>query len=58
MKYTNNKMLRYFNTTFNQTRKVKKLENISKTRMWADVQRDGCPTEYRWRPLFNAAKFG
>jgi len=28
------------------------------TRMWADVQRDGRPAEYRWRPLFNAAKFG
>jgi len=21
-------------------------------------QRDGRPAEYRWRPLFNAAKFG
>ena len=26
--------------------------------MWANVQRDGHPAEYRWRPLFNAAKFG
>jgi len=26
-----------------------------KTRMWANAQRDGCPAEYRWRPLFNAA---
>jgi len=26
--------------------------------MWADAQRDGLPAEYRWRPLFNAAKFG
>jgi len=25
--------------------------------MWANAQRDGCPAEYRWRPLFNAAKF-
>jgi len=24
--------------------------------MWADTQRDGRPAEYRWRPLFNAAK--
>ena len=23
--------------------------------MWADVQRDGHPAEYRWRPLLNAA---
>ena len=28
-----------------------------RTRMWADAQRDGRPAEYRWRPLFNAAKF-
>jgi len=23
--------------------------------MWANTQRDGRPTEYRWHPLFNAA---
>jgi len=28
------------------------------TRMWANDQRDGLPDKYRWRPLFNAAKFG
>jgi len=28
------------------------------TRMLANAQRDGCPAEYRWRPPFNAAKFG
>jgi len=28
------------------------------TRMWANAQRDGCPGEYRWRPLFNTVKFG
>jgi len=28
------------------------------TRMWANAQRDGRPVEYRWRPLFNATKFG
>jgi len=33
----------------------KKKENLE---MWANAQRDGRPTEYRWRPLFNAAKFG
>ena len=27
-------------------------------RMWANAQRGGRPAEYRWRPLFNAAKFG
>ena len=26
--------------------------------MWANAERDGRPAEYRWRPLFNAAKFG
>jgi len=31
---------------------------IYKTRMWANDQGDGRPAEYRWRPLFNAAKFG
>jgi len=31
---------------------------IMKTRMWANAQRDGRPAEHRWRPLFNAAKFG
>ena len=28
------------------------------TRMSANAQRDNHPAEYRWRPLFNAAKFG
>jgi len=28
------------------------------TRMWANAQRDGRRAEYRWRRLFNAAKFG
>ena len=26
--------------------------------MWANAQRDGRPAEYRWLPLFSAAKFG
>jgi len=26
--------------------------------MRANAQRDGRPAEYRWHPLFNAAKFG
>ena len=26
--------------------------------MWVNAQRDGRPAEYRWCPLFNAAKFG
>jgi len=34
------------------------IEKLKITRMWANAQRDGRPTEYSWRPLFNAAKFG
>jgi len=38
------------------------LQRVNETKttpeMWADAQRDGRPAEYRWRPLFNAAKFG
>ena len=30
----------------------------NKTTMWANAQRDGRPAEHRWRPLFNAVKFG
>jgi len=30
---------------------------IRKLEMWANAQRDGRPVEYRWRPLFNVAKF-
>jgi len=33
-------------------------EKDNSTRMWANTQRDGRPAEYRWRPLFNTAKFG
>jgi len=29
-----------------------------KLEMWANAQPDGRPAEYRWRSLFNAAKFG
>jgi len=42
----------------------KRLVNVYRFRvhteleMWANAQRDGRPAEYRWRPLFNAAKFG
>jgi len=33
-------------------------EKIFRTRMWANAQPDGRPVEHRWRPLFNATKFG
>jgi len=32
--------------------------NANQLEMWANAQCDGRPAEYRWRPLFNAAKFG
>jgi len=32
--------------------------NLILTRMRANAQCDGRPAEYRWHPLFNAAKFG
>jgi len=35
--------------------KKKKKEELE---MWSNAQRDGRPAEHRWRPLFNAAKFG
>jgi len=38
--------------------KMSAIITILLTRMWANAQRDGRPAEYRWRPLFNAAKFG
>ena len=31
---------------------------LFRTRMWANAQPDGRPAEHRWRPLFNAPKFG
>jgi len=34
------------------------LQVKQKLEMWANAQRDGRPAEYRWRPLFNTAKFG
>jgi len=36
----------------------KEKRNRTKLEMWANAQRDGRPAEYRWCPLFNAAKFG
>jgi len=47
------------NHTFtNQSEKCTTTQNKHKLEMWANAQPDGCPAEYRWRPLFNAAKFG
>ena len=32
------------------------MQEIAKTRMWANAQPDGCRAKHRWHPLFNAAK--
>jgi len=34
------------------------VQDIEELEMWANDQRDARPAEYRWRPLFNATKFG
>jgi len=34
------------------------LEMQDQLEMWANAQHDGLPAEYKWSPLFNAAKFG
>jgi len=45
--------------TFNLRRpKLGEEKKEDRTKMWANAQRDGRPAEYRWRSLFNAAKFG
>jgi len=31
---------------------------LEELEMWANAQRDGRPAKHRWRPLFNAAKYG
>jgi len=41
-----------------QGKKIEEDRKKDRTRMWASAQRDGRPAEYRWRFLFNAAKFG
>jgi len=33
-------------------------KTATKLEIWANAQRDGCPADYTWCPLFNAAKFG
>jgi len=43
----------YMHAIYSQTQ-----NNTHRTRMWANAQPDGRPAEHRWRPLFNAAKFG
>jgi len=37
---------------------MKVRQSYHELEMWVNAQRDGRPAEYRWHPLFNAAKFG
>ena len=45
--------LHIFNSPYRYNR-----SSYSELDMWANVQCNGRPAEYRWHPLFNAAKFG
>ena len=51
-------LLHYGRLRTNRVNTTRKSTRLWPTRMWANAQRDGRPAEYRWRPLFNAAKFG
>ena len=60
MKYTADQFVTVeYNTLIHRHSAIIKCvhQTAFKTRMWANAQRDGRPAEYRWRPLFNAAKF-
>jgi len=39
-------------------KKERMKERKKELEMWANAQRNGRPAKYRWRPLFNATKFG
>jgi len=45
-------------TTLVYFRRWLSFKTYTELEMWASAQRDGRPAEYRWRPLFNFAKFG
>ena len=53
----NMRILRSFVHSFAKVRCEEEVK-FQSTRMWANAQPDGRPAEHRWRPLFNAAKFG
>ena len=52
--------LKWHLTFTNTTSKISQIDIKYSTQleMWANAQRDGRPAKYKWRPLFNAAKFG
>jgi len=48
----------HYSKKFSSSKEIRWRSMLCITRMWANAHRDGRPAEYRWRPLFNAAKFG
>jgi len=52
MRYSERQLLR------SAPRKLLNSLKSRKTRMWANAQPDGRRAEHRWRPLFDASKFG
>jgi len=50
--------VRFQTKSRNKTGSRMRIEIYAILEMWANAQPDGRPAEYRWRPLFNAAKFG
>jgi len=45
-------------TNLQTTIAISVLSILYKLEMWANAQRNGRPAKYRWRPLFNATKYG
>ena len=56
LKVTDNGAMQQFSRVRLDTRLP--LRKKTQLEMWANAQRDGRPAKHRWRPLFNAAKFG
>ena len=52
------KTVLYAKCHFRCPRQRKQMKQNHQLEMSANAQRDGRPAEYRWRPLFNSAKFG
>jgi len=51
-------LLTVHGVNWRQHRRNSRIGKQEQTRMWANTQHDGRPAQRRWRPLFNAAKFG
>jgi len=56
--FQNNLLWQFRENRFRGVEKSVDRKKVNKLEMWANAQRDGRPAEHRWRPLFNAAKFG